>query len=134
MQEAKIRFCLFEDLQVANRSCCICLRNVRLESFLHLPLQQLLLKRWQGSALTWRGPGGAAACSGASAADGAGVSCSVVGDTGGDMNAACLQNDGIMILKVCGLIKMLKELVNMLKCLDMIFSCIGRIVAHSEWP
>ncbi|CDJ67101.1 hypothetical protein, conserved [Eimeria necatrix] len=85
---------------VANRSCCICLRNVRLESFLHLPLQQLLLKRWQGSVLTWRGPGGAAACSGASAADGAGVSCSVVGDTGGDMNAACLQNDGIMILKL----------------------------------
>lgn len=112
VQRAKTLFCLFEGLQVANKSCCLCLRNVRLESFLHLPLQQLLLKRWQGSALTWRGPGSAAACSGAPAADGAGVSCQVVGDTGGDMNTACLQNDGIMILKVCGLVKMFKELVN----------------------
>ncbi|CDI84405.1 hypothetical protein, conserved [Eimeria praecox] len=85
---------------VANGSCCLCLRNVYLDAFLHLPLQQLLLKRWKGSVVTWRGPGGTAPCCGTAATDAGEAPCPVIGDTGGDRNTASLQNDGVMILKL----------------------------------
>lgn len=81
---------------MASKSCCLCLRNVYLDAFLSLPLQELLLKRLQGSALSWRGPGASAAC-----ASGAfQVSCPVAGDSGEDGNTVAIQNDGVMILKV----------------------------------
>ncbi|CDJ58273.1 hypothetical protein, conserved [Eimeria maxima] len=85
---------------LVNGSCCLCLRNVSLDAFLHLPLQQLLLRRWNGSLLTWRGPGGSAPCCGTATIENPGAPCPVIGDTGGDRNTASLQNDGVMILKL----------------------------------
>ncbi|OEH79273.1 hypothetical protein cyc_04318 [Cyclospora cayetanensis] len=95
-------------LQVAKNNCSLCLRSVRLDAFLHLPLQQLLLKQLQGSALSWRGPGGSAPCAGGATVPPSGLSladkphsvCPVMGDSGGDGNSVALQNDGVMILKL----------------------------------
>ncbi|XP_026192559.1 uncharacterized protein LOC34620865 [Cyclospora cayetanensis] len=93
---------------VAKNNCSLCLRSVRLDAFLHLPLQQLLLKQLQGSALSWRGPGGSAPCAGGATVPPSGLSladkphsvCPVMGDSGGDGNSVALQNDGVMILKL----------------------------------
>ncbi|KAL8433584.1 hypothetical protein Efla_000728 [Eimeria flavescens] len=89
--------------KVAAGTCCICLRHVCAASFLSLPLQQLLIKQLQGSALSWRGPGASAPCPAAAAtADAAPLNacCPVAGDGGADRNVAALQSNGVLILKV----------------------------------
>ncbi|KAL8443299.1 hypothetical protein Emag_005946 [Eimeria magna] len=88
--------------QIAAKSCCLCLRNVTADAFLSLDVQQLLLKQLQASLVSWRGPASSPACPASTngITEHQQTSCPVIGDGGGNGNAAALQNDGTLILKV----------------------------------